>query len=362
MSKSPAFQFYPADFLADENVAVMSLAGRGAYITLMCYCWREGSIPADLGRMGKLCGVDSSAMAELWQELWPCFEQLQGQPEGQPARYAHPRLERERLKQQEHGRERRESGRKGAISRWNKEKGIAQQPQLGDSSAIAKPIAEPMANNGFSSSSSCTSSSSTSNSSSLSLTSEVSSEILGETGERERAQPIALSSTAKQPEALLSSAIEAPSIAGDLSKIETSEEEAPFTATVSESDNSKLQAIEAIEQIIRTEYKFRVVDQSLDLDIKTQVGILYSAGVTPKDLIGFFEQRQKLPSLRFLARDFQQWQTNAVRIVQHKSSAIRHETKNTEGNAKVLDSWAEDMEKRYGGKDKSLPFDAKRVI
>lgn len=45
-----------------------------------------------------------------------------------------------------------------------------------------------------------------------------------------------------------------------------------------------------------------------------------------------------------------------------KRSAVRHETKNTEGNAKVLDSWAEDMEKRYGRKDKSLPFDAKRII
>jgi hypothetical protein len=36
--KSPAFQFYPKDFLTDENVRVMSLQERGAYITLLCLC------------------------------------------------------------------------------------------------------------------------------------------------------------------------------------------------------------------------------------------------------------------------------------------------------------------------------------
>ena len=153
MSQSPAFQFYPADFLSDENVALMSLAGRGAYITLICYCWREGSIPSDMNRLGRLCGIDSLAMAELWAELDGCFELANG-------RYIHPRLERERVKQQEFNRERQESGRKGAEARWQKTKNAEEvetkqvtevQPNAADDSrAIAQPLAEPIANDGSS--------------------------------------------------------------------------------------------------------------------------------------------------------------------------------------------------------------------
>jgi len=46
-SKSPAFQFYAADYLADENVQLMTLEEEGAYIRALAYCWREGSIPSD---------------------------------------------------------------------------------------------------------------------------------------------------------------------------------------------------------------------------------------------------------------------------------------------------------------------------
>jgi uncharacterized protein YdaU (DUF1376 family) len=158
MNHSPAFQFYPADFLADANVALMSLEGRGAYITLICYCWREGSIPSDLARLGRLCGVDSSAMAQLWPELEPCFEKAED-------RYYQPRLERERIKQQEYRTERQESGRKGAISRWEKTKELEVEAEgsagsTGDgepsnaedssanSSAIAQNDAELLANDG----------------------------------------------------------------------------------------------------------------------------------------------------------------------------------------------------------------------
>jgi uncharacterized protein YdaU (DUF1376 family) len=172
MNQAPAFQFYPADFLADENVVVMSLAGRGAYITLLCYCWREGSIPVDFTRMGRMCGVDSSAMAQLWEELHGCFEKAGD-------RYINPRLERERIKQAEHRNERRESGRKGAESRWGSrstsivEGEVPETPDTREDSkdntqetpvnakdglAITQPSEEPIAVDGSSSSSSSSSS------------------------------------------------------------------------------------------------------------------------------------------------------------------------------------------------------------
>jgi len=157
MNTAPAFQFYPADFLADENVALMSLAARGAYITLLCYCWREGSIPADMDKMGRLCGVDGSAMAQLWTELCLSFSSSHD-------RYVNPWLERARLRQIEHRKERQESGKKGAESRWEKAKSLNTEELRPDSSAIGSVIAElerePMAIDGSSSASSSASSSS----------------------------------------------------------------------------------------------------------------------------------------------------------------------------------------------------------
>ncbi len=139
--KSPAFQFYPSDFLSDENVVMMSNQEIGCYIKLMCFCWREGSIPSDITRISKLCGEDSSDMAKLWLAISSCFTVAIDDS----SRMVHPRLEKERIKQQEHKKERSESGIKGAEARWGKH-------LKGNSSAIAKPIAEPMANDSSSSS------------------------------------------------------------------------------------------------------------------------------------------------------------------------------------------------------------------
>jgi|GEM_PF-3825750 len=147
--KSPAFQFYAAEFLSDENVAVMSNQEVGCYIKLICYCWREGSIPSDIKRISRLCGESTQIMSDLWPSLAPCFAVTQEDR----SRLIHPRLERERQKQIEHSKERSESGAKGAKSRWQKTKSatMAQpqdsngstmaQQQKNNSSAIQEPIA-----------------------------------------------------------------------------------------------------------------------------------------------------------------------------------------------------------------------------
>ncbi len=144
--KSPAFQFYPAEFLSDENVVMMTNQELGCYIKLMCFCWREGSIPADISKIAKLCGEDGSVMAKLWLAIGSCFIQL----EGDSSRLLHPRLEKEHIKQEEHRKERSASGAKGAQAKWNK------VSKSNDGSAIA----QPMANDGSVSSSSSSSSSS----------------------------------------------------------------------------------------------------------------------------------------------------------------------------------------------------------
>ena len=84
--KSPAFQFYPKDFLTDEKVRVMSLQERGAYITLMCLCWTEGTIPSDLLRLARLCEVPVRVFRHLWPALEPCFQGARGAADSAPAR------------------------------------------------------------------------------------------------------------------------------------------------------------------------------------------------------------------------------------------------------------------------------------
>ncbi len=104
--QSPAFQFYPKDFMTDVHVVAMTLAERGAYITLLCLCWMERSLPVDLVALARLCGVSKGAFMRLWPALEPCFTILDG-------RLVQPRIERERRKQETYRAMKAEAGRKG---------------------------------------------------------------------------------------------------------------------------------------------------------------------------------------------------------------------------------------------------------
>ncbi len=90
--KSPAFQFYPKDFMADAHVVAMTLPERGAYITLLCLCWMEGSLPVDMAALARRCKVSRGTFTRLWPALEPCFTFVDG-------RLVQPRIERERRKQ-----------------------------------------------------------------------------------------------------------------------------------------------------------------------------------------------------------------------------------------------------------------------
>jgi uncharacterized protein YdaU (DUF1376 family) len=92
-NRSPAFQFYPKDFLSDEKQISMSLAAVGIYMRLICHCWNEGSLPADPAVLARLSGATKRQIAELWPSISPCFKT------SEDGRLVHPRLEREREKQ-----------------------------------------------------------------------------------------------------------------------------------------------------------------------------------------------------------------------------------------------------------------------
>ena len=58
--KSPAFQFYPTDYLGSQRVQMMTLDEEGAYIRLLSYCWQHGTIPSDPAQAARLIGKGAS--------------------------------------------------------------------------------------------------------------------------------------------------------------------------------------------------------------------------------------------------------------------------------------------------------------
>jgi uncharacterized protein YdaU (DUF1376 family) len=108
VEKSPAFQFYPKDFLSDEKQIQMSLAAVGIYIRLLCHCWNEGSLPADPVSLARLAGAGKKEFRTAWPSIQSCFQTT---PEG---RLVNPRMDRDRVSQTRF----RSSQSRRAEARW----------------------------------------------------------------------------------------------------------------------------------------------------------------------------------------------------------------------------------------------------
>ena len=91
--KSPAFQFYPTDFLSSSKVARMSLTEIGIYTILLCHCWLDGGLPKSVEQLALLVRVRTDRFAKIWAGvLSECFREEGG-------KLLNIRLERERNKQ-----------------------------------------------------------------------------------------------------------------------------------------------------------------------------------------------------------------------------------------------------------------------
>ena len=111
MTKRPAFQFYPGDWLGSQRVSLLSLEEEGAYLRLLASCWQHGSIPSDPEKIARLIGKGASTT--LATTLATMF-----QPHPyDSALMVHDRLEREREKQDAWAEKSREGGRKSAEKR-----------------------------------------------------------------------------------------------------------------------------------------------------------------------------------------------------------------------------------------------------
>jgi len=107
--KSPAFQWYPGDYLASQRVQLMTLEEEGAYNRLLNFCWIHGSIPSEPELLAKLIGKGASTT--LATKVATMF---------QPAasnRLIHDRLEAERRKQAVWREKSAQGGKKSAAKR-----------------------------------------------------------------------------------------------------------------------------------------------------------------------------------------------------------------------------------------------------
>ena len=109
MAKSPAFQFYPKDWLSDELVRRMSHTEKGIYIDLLSVCWVEQSLPADTEHLAQIIGMTPQRFLKLWTHsvLQQCFF-VNGD-----GRLHHKRLDAERQKQENYRRRQSDNGSKG---------------------------------------------------------------------------------------------------------------------------------------------------------------------------------------------------------------------------------------------------------
>ncbi len=114
-NKSPAFQFYPADFLSDAKTASMTAEEIGIYTLLLCYCWIEGSLPAEQNFLARLARTQQKKFTRLFLgKISACFVF-----DETTNTYRHPRLEKEREKQESYRAQQSEKGKRSAQQRFN---------------------------------------------------------------------------------------------------------------------------------------------------------------------------------------------------------------------------------------------------
>ena len=135
---SPAFQFYPSDFLNSPKVRRMSLTERGAYITLLSLCWMDGgTLSTDVAELAGELHVPVKQFERMWAGLLSqCFYEKNG-------RLRNDRLDRETKKQDEY----RQRQSDAATKKWDRKR-------VSQADAVALPTDKSLSSSSSSSSSS----------------------------------------------------------------------------------------------------------------------------------------------------------------------------------------------------------------
>ncbi len=117
--ESPAFQFYPQDFMSDANVELMTLEQRGAYLMLLCRDWIEDGLPDDDDELAILSGA-RDRWPHIKDRVMRCFRKDDNG-------IYNPRLREERIKQREFRDAKSVAGKASAAARSNRRSTKGQQ-------------------------------------------------------------------------------------------------------------------------------------------------------------------------------------------------------------------------------------------
>ncbi len=112
MNKSPAFQFYPKDFLMDDKVIVMNLEEIGAFVKLLCFCWNNNGLTKNQNELKNMCGNPEN-WEVIWGKVGKCFYEKNN-------KLYNKRLEKEFKKQRAWKRKSQLGGIQSGISRGRK--------------------------------------------------------------------------------------------------------------------------------------------------------------------------------------------------------------------------------------------------
>lgn len=122
-TKSPAFQFYPSDFLGSTKVRAMNAEQIGVYTLLLCLDWQESGFTLEEAEEHvAFHGQTAAKFRANWTKVSRCFAEREG-------RYFNSRLDEERAKQKEW---RRKSSKGGKIA--------ADRKRNGGSTTLAPPL------------------------------------------------------------------------------------------------------------------------------------------------------------------------------------------------------------------------------
>jgi uncharacterized protein YdaU (DUF1376 family) len=133
---SPAFQFYPDDFLGGTSHFTASEVG--GYIRLLCHQWKHGHIPADnMDRIGTIMGMSRASAKSAWQVIVEKFVKTEGG-------WKNDKLERVRAGKTKFVQAQAEKGAKGAAARW----GDGPGHPSGDVFMMAEPCPAPSPDGG----------------------------------------------------------------------------------------------------------------------------------------------------------------------------------------------------------------------
>jgi uncharacterized protein YdaU (DUF1376 family) len=148
MPRSPAFQFYPNDWLSSTHITLMSPAEEGAYIRLLSIAWNseDCGLPDDDNVLSVLSRLGEGWFSGSSQKVRQCFYIDAG-------RLYNKRLLKERQKQDEWLKKSSDAGKKS----WQVRKKQGQMTQKGWAkvgSQMVQTIHEPKPNSSSSSSSS----------------------------------------------------------------------------------------------------------------------------------------------------------------------------------------------------------------